>query len=126
MDMIAGRRMLASAAEFHAVELGEGPPLLFLHGVTANACTWLPVMELLRDSFRTVAIDQRGHGRTGLPRDRRFNAAAYARDTADLAAFIGWGPVVLVDRVRPVHRGGRLRRPRLPRGHGPPELRRPR
>jgi 2-(acetamidomethylene)succinate hydrolase len=94
--MIEGRRMLASAAEFHAIELGEGPPLLLLHGVTANAYIWLPVMELLRDSYHAVAVDQRGHGRTGLPRDGRFDAAAYARDAADLAAFIGRGPVVLV------------------------------
>ncbi|HTS97788.1 MAG TPA: alpha/beta hydrolase [Streptosporangiaceae bacterium] len=87
--------MLGSAAEFHAIELGDGPSLLLLHGVTANAAIWLPVMELLADSYHAVAVDQRGHGRTGLPRDGRFDAAAYARDAADLAAFLG-GPVVLV------------------------------
>jgi len=94
--LTAGTRMLASAAELYAIESGEGPPLLLLHGVTANAYIWLPVMELLADSYRCVAIDQRGHGRTGMPRDDRFDAAAYARDAADLAAFIGHGPVVLV------------------------------
>jgi len=88
--------MLASAAELYAIELGEGPPLLLLHGVTANAYIWWPVMERLAGSYHCVAIDQRGHGRTGLPRDARFDAAAYARDAADLAAFIGRGPVVLV------------------------------
>ena len=88
--------MLASAAELYAIELGEGPPLLMLHGVTANAYIWLPVMELLADSYHCVAIDQRGHGRTGMPRDGQFDAAAYARDAADLAAFIGRGPVTLV------------------------------
>jgi 2-(acetamidomethylene)succinate hydrolase len=88
--------MLASAAELYAIELGEGPPLLLLHGVTANAYVWLPVMELLAGSYHCVAIDQRGHGRTGMPRDGQFDAAAYARDAADLAAFIGRGPVTLV------------------------------
>jgi len=96
VTLTAGKRMLASAAELYAIELGEGPPLLLLHGVTANAYVWLPVMELLADSYHCVAIDQRGHGRTGMPRDGRFDAAAYARDAADLAAFIGRGPVVLV------------------------------
>jgi 2-(acetamidomethylene)succinate hydrolase len=91
-----GKRMLASAAELYAIELGEGPVLLLLHGVTANAYIWLPVMELLAGSHHCVAIDQRGHGRTGMPRDGQFDAAAYARDAADLAAFIGRGPVVLV------------------------------
>ena len=94
--MTAGTRMLASAAELYAIEAGQGPVLLLLHGVTANAYIWLPVMELLADSYHCVAIDQRGHGRTGMPRDDRFDAAAYARDAADLAAFIGHGPVVLV------------------------------
>jgi 2-(acetamidomethylene)succinate hydrolase len=93
---MSGRRLLGSAAEFHAIELGAGPPLLLLHGVTANAAIWLPVMELLRDSYHVVAIDQRGHGRTGMPRDGLFDAAAYATDAADIAAFIGQGPVVLV------------------------------
>ena len=50
--MTAGKRVLASAAELYAIELGEGPPLLMLHGVTANAYIWLPVMELLADSYR--------------------------------------------------------------------------
>jgi 2-(acetamidomethylene)succinate hydrolase len=94
--LTAGTRMLASAAELYAIEAGQGPVLLLLHGVTANAYIWLPVMELLADSYHCVAIDQRGHGRTGMPRDDRFDAAAYARDAADLAAFIGHGPVVLV------------------------------
>jgi 2-(acetamidomethylene)succinate hydrolase len=94
--LTTGKRMLASAAELYAIELGEGPPLLLLHGVTANAYVWLPVMELLADSYHCVAIDQRGHGRTGMPRDGQFDAAAYARDAADLAAFIGCGPVTLV------------------------------
>jgi 2-(acetamidomethylene)succinate hydrolase len=94
--MVTERRMPTSTAELFAIELGEGPPLLFLHGVTASAYVWLPVMELLRDSCHAVAVDQRGHGRSGLPRDAEFGAAAYARDAADLAACLGEGPVVIV------------------------------
>lgn len=94
--MLPGRRVLAAAAELYAIELGEGPPLLFLHGVTANAYVWQPVLELLADSYHCVAIDQRGHGRSGVPPDGRFDAAAYAGDAADVAGLIGGGRAVIV------------------------------
>jgi pimeloyl-ACP methyl ester carboxylesterase len=94
--MIPGRRLPTSTAELYSIGLGSGPPLLFLHGVTANCFTWLPVMELLQDSYAVTAVDQPGHGRSGLPRDHRFDAAAYARDTTEVAASLGHGPVVVV------------------------------
>jgi pimeloyl-ACP methyl ester carboxylesterase len=30
--------------------------------VTANCVAWLPVMELLQESYTVTAVDQRGHG----------------------------------------------------------------
>ena len=84
------------AVSLFAVELGQGRPLLFLHGVTANAFVWRPVMERLSARYRAVAIDQRGHGRSGLGRDGRFEAGACARDVTDVAAALRAGPVVLV------------------------------
>lgn len=94
--MQPGKRVQTAAASLYAIELGAGPPLLFLHGVTASAYVWLPVMELLAGAYRCVAIDQRGHGRSGLPPDRRFGTAAYAGDAADVAALIGGGRAVIV------------------------------
>jgi 2-(acetamidomethylene)succinate hydrolase len=79
-----------------AVELGQGRPLLFLHGVTANAFVWLPVMERLAHRYRTVAIDQRGHGRSSTGRDGRFDADGCARDVTDVAAALQAGPVLLI------------------------------
>jgi hypothetical protein len=35
--MLAGKRVQAAAAGLYAIELGEGPPLLFLHGVTQGS-----------------------------------------------------------------------------------------
>jgi 2-(acetamidomethylene)succinate hydrolase len=89
-------RVETPAASLFAVELGQGRPLLFLHGVTASAFVWRPVMERLSGSYRAVAIDQRGHGRSTLRRDGRFDAAACARDVTDVAAALRAGPVVLV------------------------------
>jgi 2-(acetamidomethylene)succinate hydrolase len=94
--VLPGKRLQTAAAGLYAIELGEGPPLLFLHGVTANAYVWQPVLELLAGSYHCVAIDQRGHGRSGRPPDGRFDAAAYAGDAADVAALIGGGRAVIV------------------------------
>ena len=89
-------RVETSSASLFAIELGHGPPILFLHGVTASAFIWPPVMDRLAQRYRTVAIDQRGHGRSGLGRDGRFDAGACARDVTDVAAALRAGPVVLV------------------------------
>ncbi|HMH92478.1 MAG TPA: alpha/beta hydrolase [Streptosporangiaceae bacterium] len=89
-------RVQTPAASLFAVELGQGRPLLFLHGITANAFVWRPVMERLSARYRAVAIDQRGHGRSSLGRDGRFDAGACARDVTDVAAALRAGPVVLV------------------------------
>jgi len=46
----------------HLVEIGEGRPLVLLHGVTLAAEVWAPIMHLARDRFRIIALDVRGHG----------------------------------------------------------------
>src|ERR1700722_8861096 len=41
---------------------GAGPPILFLHGGGLNAHTWDCVAAMLRERYRCIALDQRGHG----------------------------------------------------------------
>jgi esterase len=41
---------------------GSGPPILFLHGGGLNAHTWDCVAVMLRERYRCIALDQRGHG----------------------------------------------------------------
>ncbi len=36
---------------------GEGPPLVFVHGIVANSTLWREVIPLLRGSFRCIAPD---------------------------------------------------------------------
>ena len=78
------------------IQEGSGSPtIVLLHGVTANAYIWQPIMDLLCKRFRVVSVDQRGHGRTGAARDGAYDASAYARDVADLSKALGGAPVVL-------------------------------
>lgn len=51
----------------HAVEQGQGPPLLLLHGVGGTHEMWLPLIPELARSYRVIAGDHRGHGRSAKP-----------------------------------------------------------
>jgi 2-(acetamidomethylene)succinate hydrolase len=90
------RRVETGRENLFTIQEGSGSPtIVLLHGVTANAYVWEPVMALLSTKFRVVAIDQRGHGRTGAARDGAYDAGAYATDVADLAKALGGAPVVV-------------------------------
>ena len=40
---------------------GEGPPVVFVHGVTFSARSWLPIVERL-EGYRSIVVDLPGHG----------------------------------------------------------------
>jgi pimeloyl-ACP methyl ester carboxylesterase len=44
---------------------GEGPPLLLVHGATADHTTWRSVGPVLERTFRVHAMDRRGRGASG-------------------------------------------------------------
>jgi pimeloyl-ACP methyl ester carboxylesterase len=61
---------------------GRGPALLLVHGWTLDLEMWDPQVAALRDTFRLVRLDRRGHGLSeGVP--------AQERDCEDLAALCG-------------------------------------
>src|SRR5882724_11688223 len=41
---------------------GDGPPIVFVHGLTYDRGMWEPVIEKLNGSFTCVNIDLPGHG----------------------------------------------------------------
>ena len=54
----------ASNGIFYRVE-GEGEPLLLLHGLMVAGAMFDPLVALLRDRFRMLIPDLRGHGKSG-------------------------------------------------------------
>lgn len=73
---------------------GSGPVVVLLHGTTANLGVWDGVVDHLRDRVRTVAVDQRGHGRSDKPA-AGYGAAEYCGDVAALVRGLDCGPVVI-------------------------------
>lgn len=51
--------------ETYYVDRGDGPPVVFVHGMIMSTTMWEPQMEALDDAYRTIAYDVRGHGHTG-------------------------------------------------------------
>ena len=93
---------------------GDGEPLLLLHPTGFCAGFFDPLARRLRDRFRPVGVDLRGHGGTDAP--DATHAFAYARMAEDVLAVLdhlgierwaalgesgGGGVAILVDEARP-------------------------
>lgn len=51
----------------HHVELGQGPPVVLLHGLAGSHRWFGPVLSPLAERFRVLALDLPGHGRSDKP-----------------------------------------------------------
>lgn len=85
----------AENINLHVREAGSGPLVVFLHGITANAAVWDPVLLELKDAFHVVAVDQRGHGLSDKP-PKGYGGEAYAQDVLSLVGTLGGAPAVIV------------------------------
>ena len=68
----------------HLRAIGQGPPLVFLHGWTSSHAEWLPYAEALADSHRCYCWDARGHGGHPLPPGEAPSLPRMARDLMNL------------------------------------------
>ena len=106
--------------QLHVREWGkaDGPPILFIHGWSQNHLCWDKQYEsALRDEFRLVAYDLRGHGMSEAPPGPGpyTDAALWADDLAaiidqlglDRPVLVGWsyGAFVICDYLRAYGQG---------------------
>lgn len=66
--------------ETNYVRRGNGPPIVFIHGMAMSTTEWEPQMEALSNEFTTIAYDVRGHGHTGGSDRKSYNMSLYAED----------------------------------------------
>jgi pimeloyl-ACP methyl ester carboxylesterase len=62
---------------------GEGPPLVLVHGTTADHSRWAPVLPAFEEHFTVLSMDRRGRGGSGDAQDYAFE-----REYEDVAAVV--------------------------------------
>ena len=75
----ADRFVVVDGARLRFRDEGRGPAVLLVHGWTLDLEMWDPQVSALRDAFRLIRLDRRGHGLSP-------GIAAPERDSEDLAA----------------------------------------
>ena len=75
---------------------GEGPVIVFSHGLLMDGSMFAPQVEALRSTWRCITWDERGHGQTADPaRCDPFTYYDSANDLAALLAHLGVQQAVL-------------------------------
>src|SRR5918992_1853326 len=81
----------AKGLEIAYERVGEGPPLVLVHGAAVDSRMWRPQLAALADEFTVVAWDEPGAGRSSdVPAD--FALADYADCLAALIEALALGP----------------------------------
>lgn len=71
----------SSGVTYHVQVMGEGEPIVFLHGFTGSIATWSRATEPLHKSYQCIFIDIIGHGETDSPDDfSRYHIETVAKD----------------------------------------------
>ncbi|MGW2013629.1 alpha/beta fold hydrolase [Streptomyces sp. NPDC001927] len=71
--------------------VGDGPPVVFLHGAASDARLWRPQLDALADAFTVVAWDEPGAGRSAdLPTS--YGLPDYAHCLAAVVESLRLGP----------------------------------
>jgi len=80
----------------NVVELGEGAPVLFVHGLSGSWQNWLENMPVIAQAgYRSIAVDLPGFGESEMPREK-ISISGYGRWVAALLEELDVGPVALV------------------------------
>ena len=99
----------ANGLEIAYERVGDGPPLVLVHGAAQDGRAWRPQLDALADEFTVVAWDEPGAGRSSdVPAD--FALADYAECLATLidalalgavhVAGLSWGGTVVLELYR--------------------------
>ncbi len=79
--------MIMRGRRFWYLDVGEGTPVLALHGTFGRAEIHRPLAGIFGPGYRLLALDQRGHGRSSHGGD--FSREAFVEDAATFLQAIG-------------------------------------
>ncbi len=79
----------------NTIDLGEGPPLVFVHGLSGSWPNWLEQLPVFAADHRVIAMDLPGFGHSPMPHER-ITISGYARLLDDLFDELGLDAAALV------------------------------
>jgi pimeloyl-ACP methyl ester carboxylesterase len=83
--------------DIHYRETGEGFPIVFVHGYTGNSRNWALTIPALRENFRMISVDLRGHGLSARPESEdEYALEVMASDVYELLRALEVAECVLV------------------------------
>ncbi len=74
---------------------GQGPPVLFIHGLGSSARDWEEQVADFSRDYQVITVDLRGHGRSDKP-PGPYSIGLFAADVAGLLEGLKTGPVHVV------------------------------
>lgn len=88
--------VLRSGVRLHYQQIGTGPDVVMVHGITGNLAAWhLHIVPALSDGLRILTYDLRGHGYSDTP-PTGYSPDDMATDLADLLDALGLEQVVVI------------------------------
>lgn len=92
---LAVRQGSDQAVRLHVAEIGEGVPVVLLHGLLQHWSGWRQVLELLPPGYRAVCVDLRGFGWSEQTRSG-YDLGTLALDISAVINELELGPAVIV------------------------------
>src|SRR5450759_5246801 len=81
--------------DFSYLDSGDGPAVLFIHGLTGSSRHWSHLVDALDSDHRVLAPDLHGHGASAKPMGD-YSLSAHAATLRDLLDRLGIDRVTLV------------------------------
>ena len=83
--------------DIHYLDVGEGTPVVLIHGLAGDYSAWTSQIELLKDHYRVIAFDNRGAGKSTQV-DEAISTQDLAKDTLGLMDFLNIESAHIVGR----------------------------
>jgi pimeloyl-ACP methyl ester carboxylesterase len=84
-----------AGAPVNVIDLGEGDPIVFIHGLSGAWVNWLENLPHFARNHRVIAMDLPGFGHSPMPRDK-ISIAGYGRIVDELLDTLGIDRAVIV------------------------------
>lgn len=95
MTSVRERVAMLNGYEFRYLDSGEGPAVLFIHGLTGSSRNWAHLVDMLNTDHRILVPDLHGHGASAKPMGD-YSLSAHAATLRDLLDRLGIDRVTLV------------------------------